>query len=52
MSLTMDVGKDPLTGKQKQITKGGFKTKKVTQKGDPNSLYCKCSSCKSLQPYN
>ena len=28
-SFTMDVGKDPITGKRKQITKGGFKTKKV-----------------------
>ena len=31
-SFTMDVGKDPITGKRKQITKGGFKTKKVAKK--------------------
>ncbi|ANC20992.1 integrase [Bacillus cereus] len=30
-SFTMDVGKDPITGKRKQITKGGFKTKKAAQ---------------------
>lgn len=30
-SFTMDVGKDPITGKRKQITRGGFKTKKATQ---------------------
>ena len=30
-SFTMDVGKDPITGKRKQITKGGFKTKKVAR---------------------
>lgn len=31
-SFTMDVGKDPITGKRKQITKGGFKTKKAAKK--------------------
>ena len=30
-SFTMDVGKDPITGKRKQVTKGGFKTKKAAQ---------------------
>lgn len=30
-SFTMDVGKDPITGKRKQITRGGFKTKKIAQ---------------------
>jgi integrase len=30
-AFTMDVGKDPLTGKRKQITRSGFKTKKEAQ---------------------
>lgn len=31
-SFTMDVGKDPITGKRKQITKGGFKQRKLPRK--------------------
>lgn len=31
-SFTVDVGKDPITRKRKQITKSGFKTKKEAQK--------------------
>jgi integrase len=30
-SFTMDIGKDPLTGKRKQITRGGFTLKKHAQ---------------------
>ncbi|MFS0776217.1 site-specific integrase [Neobacillus sp. 3P2-tot-E-2] len=30
-SFTMDIGKDPLTGKRKQITRGGFSLKKHAQ---------------------
>ncbi len=33
-SFTMDVGKDPITGKRKQITRGGFKTKKRSRSRD------------------
>lgn len=31
-SFTVDIGKDPLTGKRKQKTSGGFKTKKEAEK--------------------
>ena len=30
-SYTVDIGRDPATGKRKQKTKGGFKTKKAAQ---------------------
>lgn len=38
-SFTVDVGRDPDTGKRKQKTKGGFKTKKAAQEALNNVLY-------------
>lgn len=38
-SFTVDIGRDPLTGKRKQKTKGGFKTKKEAQKALNEMIY-------------
>ncbi len=38
-SFTIDIGKDPVTGKRKQRTKSGFKTKKEAQKACADMIY-------------
>ncbi|UAT29483.1 site-specific integrase [Bacillus badius] len=38
-SFTVDIGRDPITGKRKQKTKSGFKTKKEAQSALNETLY-------------
>lgn len=38
-SYTVDIGRDPITGKRKQKTKGGFKTKKAAQEALNELVY-------------
>lgn len=38
-SYTVDIGRDPVTGKRKQKTKGGFKTKKAAQEALNELVY-------------
>lgn len=38
-SYTVDIGRDPVTGKRKQKTKGGFKTKKAAQEALNKVVY-------------